>query len=133
LRDESVNDLFNEYRQGLIKRQQWTDRIGWILPSMAAQSSLHRLANTDLKAQLNYQDQIIQFHQQIRAFYYTYLFNDHPFTLDDFAKQPTYQPQINNRQHLNSQVIPLRLLSLMNFITGIKNIRSRILDSVQSK
>ncbi len=128
LGDESVDALFKEYRQGLMERQQWTDRLGWILPSVATQSALHRLANTDLNAQLNYQDQIIGFHQQIREFYYTYLFNDHPFTLDDFAKQPIYQPQKDVPTHLNRQVLPLLLLSLIIFIAGIKMIRSQKLS-----
>ncbi len=123
--DESVSDLFHAYRTGLSARQQWTDRLGWILPSVAAQSALHRLANTDLQAQLHYQDQIIAFHQQIRNFYYPYLFNDRPFMGADFAKRPVYQPLAETPQWLSVQSLPFLLITIFMLVIGLRTLKNQ--------
>lgn len=92
LGDESVAEQARDYRAGLLERQQWTARLGWALPGVAAQGMLHRLAATDLEAQLAYQDRIAAFHKTVRTFYYPYIFNDRPFGLSDFARQPRFAP-----------------------------------------
>lgn len=100
LGDESVAAEVADYRAGLLARQQWTEALGWLLPGVAAQALLHRLADTDLPAQLAYQRRIEAFHDEIRAFYYPYVFDERPFGAEDFAKRPRYvappwQPQLN--------------------------------------
>lgn len=92
LGDESVSDAVQAYRKGLLARQAWTDRLGWVLPAVGAQVALHRLADTDLPAQLSYQDRIAEYHTVIREFYYPYLFNDTLFDVADFAKRPDFSP-----------------------------------------
>lgn len=92
--DESVAEQVQVYREGLQARQVWTNRMGWLLPGVGAQAALHRVADTDLLAQLAYQDEIAAFHRQIREFYYPYLFNDLPFGQEDFAKRPVFTPRI---------------------------------------
>lgn len=69
-------DQFQAYQQGLLARQQWTACLGSLLPAAAVQTMLHRVAETDLQAQLAYQERIADFHAQIHQFYYPYLFND---------------------------------------------------------
>lgn len=98
LGDESVAPQAQAYRAGLLQRQEWTNRLGWLLPGVGAQAILHRIADTDLLAQLAYQDQIAAFHRQIREFYYPYLFQDQAFGTADFAKQPVFKA----REHVIS-------------------------------
>jgi ABC-2 type transport system permease protein len=90
LGDMSVTPQATAYRQGLLARDTWTSRAGFVLPGVGAQVLLHRLAATDLQAQLAYQDNIAAFHQQIRTFYYPYIFNELKFDVSDFAKRPRY-------------------------------------------
>lgn len=92
LGDDSVAGAVREYRDGLLARQAWTGRLGWLLPGVGAQGVLHRLANTDLPAQLAYQDGIAEHHRAIRQFYYGYLFNERAFGMADFAKRPLFVP-----------------------------------------
>ena len=92
LGDESVAAQAEAYRAGLAARQEWTRRLGWVLPGGGAQALLHRLAGTDLPAQLAYQDRIADFHREIRTFYYGYLFKDRPFGQADYAKRPVFAP-----------------------------------------
>lgn len=92
LGDESVAAQVAAYRDGLVARQRWTERLGWLLPGVGAQAALHRLANTDLQSQRAYQDEITAFHDRLRAFFYRYLFNDVAFAAPDFAAQPRFEP-----------------------------------------
>lgn len=88
--DRHVAALAAEYRKNLLLRQEITGRIGWLLPPVAAQLALHRLAGTDLPAQLAYEDQIRSYHDKLRRFYYPYLFNEEPFGREDFGAAPRF-------------------------------------------
>lgn len=90
LGDESVVAEVQAYRAGLQARQQWTERLGGLLPGVGAQALLHAVADTDLPAQLAYQRRIEAFHRDIREFYYPYLFNERPFGPADQARLPQY-------------------------------------------
>lgn len=78
------------YRAGLKTRDQWTSRIGFVLPAVGVQSLLHRAAQTDLRAGLAYQDRIRAYHKRLRRFYYPYLFNETPFREAEFGKLPKW-------------------------------------------
>ena len=88
--DESVAPAARAYRAGLVKRDAWTTRVAWVLPAVGVQTALHRMADTDLNAQLAYQDRIRAFHADLREFYYRYLFTETPFTKEDFGKAPMW-------------------------------------------
>lgn len=90
--DESVADKVRAYRSGLETRDAAARTIGWALPGVGVQAVLTRMARTDLSAQLAYQDRIRAYHEQLRRFYYGYLFNDRPFHAADFAKAPKFGP-----------------------------------------
>ncbi len=88
--DDSVAARVRAYRAGLERRAATADALGWVLPSVGVQALLTRLADTDLAAQLAYQDRIRDFHRRLRQFYYNYLFHDLPFTKADFSRSPTF-------------------------------------------
>jgi ABC-2 type transport system permease protein len=90
--DQHVAAQAASYRQGLLTRQRFTRRVGWVLPPVAAQLLLHRLAETDLPAQLAYEDAIRAYHRKLRRFYYPYLFNELSFGREDFGKAPVFSP-----------------------------------------
>lgn len=90
LGDESVAGDVAAYRDGLEARQRWTDRLGHLLPGVGAQAVLHRIAGTDLPAQLAYLDRVADFHRQVRTFYYPFIFNERPMGRQDFANLPRF-------------------------------------------
>lgn len=92
LGDESVAPQVAAYREGLLARQRWSERLGWLLPGVGVQAILHRTAATDLLAQLSYQDGVAAFHARLRSYYYPYLFNEIRFETEDFARLPHFQP-----------------------------------------
>jgi ABC-2 type transport system permease protein len=88
--DESVAPQVAAYRKGLEARDSAAGALGWVLPSVGVQAVLARLAQTDFKAQLAYQDRIRAYHRQLRQFYYGYLFTDRPFGKEDFDRVPRF-------------------------------------------
>lgn len=91
--DEAVAQQAAQYRHSMMLREEWTGKSGWFLPAAAAQLALHRLADTDLPAQLAYRDQIAGFHSELRHFFYPFLFNERPFGANEFSQLPTYRPR----------------------------------------
>ncbi|GIZ53316.1 ABC transporter permease [Noviherbaspirillum aridicola] len=91
--DEAVQPLVSAYTDSLRKRELWTARAGWLLPAAAAQVAMHRLADTDLPAQLAYQESIARYHGRLRHFFYPYFFNEKRFGERDFRQLPQYQPR----------------------------------------
>lgn len=89
--DESVAPAAKAYRDGLMARDALTAKAGWVLPAIGVQTLLHRMARTDLRAGLAYQDHIRAYHAELREFYYRYLFNDTPFGKADFDKAPRFR------------------------------------------
>lgn len=81
------------YREGLIARDAWATRVGYILPAVGLQVLLHRLAETDLRASLVYQSRIRNFHAELRRYYYAYIFNETPFREIDFSSAPRWETQ----------------------------------------
>jgi ABC-2 type transport system permease protein len=74
---------------------------------------LHRLADTDLVAQLDYQDSIGAFHKQLRTFFYPYLFLDRPITRADLARLPSYSARAGTASW------PTRAMLMLLAITGL--------------
>lgn len=89
--DQSVAGKVAAYRHGIEARDAAAHRVGWLLPSVGVQSVLTRLADTDMHAQLAYQDRIRAFHKRLRNFYYSYLFTDKPFGKNDFKQAPAFR------------------------------------------
>ncbi|MGR4871211.1 DUF3526 domain-containing protein [Variovorax sp. LARHSF232] len=118
LGDESVAPQVAAYREGLLARQEWTARLGWLLPSVGVQAALHRQADTDLQAQLAYQDRIADFHARLRAYYYPYLFNEVRFGAGDFAAQPRFSPSSRPAQTPMGQSLALVLIGVVALVSG---------------
>lgn len=97
--DQRVADEVRAYRKGLKRREAAARSLSWVLPSVGVQTLLTRLADTDLTAQLAYQDRIRGFHEQLRDFYYGCLFSDLTFTREDFARAPTFESWLVYRHH----------------------------------
>lgn len=123
LGDESVAPQVRAYREGLQARQAWTERLGWLLPGVGTQAILHRLAGTDLPAQLAYQDRITDFHRRIREFYYGYLFRDRPFGKEDYARRPAYAAQAAQAAAPAGVLAALLVLAGLALLPGVARLR----------
>ena len=109
LGDESVATQAAAYRQALLQRQQATVWAGWLLPGVAVQTALHRAAETDLLAQLAYQDAIARFHERLRRQLYPHLFHDRPFGVAGFEALPRFEPAPRGQAWPAAAVLALAL------------------------
>lgn len=91
--DEAVAAQAAQYRASMLAREDWTARAGLLLAPVNVQVLLHRLADTDLRAQLDYQQRIGAFHTELRRFFYPYFFHERPFGKEDFARMPAYSAE----------------------------------------
>lgn len=123
LGDESVAAQVAAYRDSLLARQRWTMRLGWLLPGVGAQAALHRLADTDLEAQLAYQDAVAGFHERLRAFYYPYLFNEIRFGEWDFSAQPSFEPARKGVAVPALQLLCLAVVAWAAVMVGMRSSR----------
>lgn len=98
--DEAVSSQAKQYRESLVQRERWTRNAGLILPAAAAQVGLHRLAATDLEAQLAYLDSVAAFHAELRRFYYPFVFNEQRFGPQEFRQTPVFKPDDSRGAHL---------------------------------
>jgi ABC-2 type transport system permease protein len=125
--DDSVAGQVSAYRASLAARQAWTERLGWLSPAAAAQSLVHRIADSDLPAHLAYQDSVTRFHRRLQDFYYPYLFNERPFTRADFDQLPVYAPRIPSG---STPLAPL--LALLVITAGVWSGASRAVRRITS-
>jgi ABC-2 type transport system permease protein len=121
--DEAVAPQVAAYRASLLDRERWTARLGWLLPNVAAQSILHRLADTDLVAQLDYQDSIGAFHKELRSFFYPYLFFDRPFRRADFDWLPSYSVRTGTASWPAIPMLMLLVVTGLILVAGAAQMR----------
>jgi ABC-2 type transport system permease protein len=91
LGDEHVAGLARAYREGVAERERRAGLVAFAAPPIAIMRAMHRIARTDLEAQLAYQDRIRAFHERLRRFYYPYLFDDLPFDAAAFDAAPSFR------------------------------------------
>jgi len=91
--DEAVSGQASEYADSMMRREEWTRRSAWLMPAAAAQLALHRLADTDLQAQIAYRDSIAEFHARLRRYFYPLLFMERRFGTREAEGLPVFQPR----------------------------------------
>jgi ABC-2 type transport system permease protein len=72
--DLKAAKLSKAYRDAAAKKYELAGFVSWISPPSLLQRSLTRAANTDSIAAYAYEQQIRDYHQQLREFYYPWLF-----------------------------------------------------------
>jgi len=122
--DDAVAADVAQYRSSMLARESWTARAGLLLASVNAQVLLHRLADTDLAAQLAYQDRIAGYHTQLRKFFYPYLFEERAFTQADLAKLPVYEHRASPVSLPIGQLLALSVLALAMMSIGLRKLRT---------
>jgi len=72
--DLKAAKLSKAYRDAAAKKYELAGFVSWVSPPLLLQRSLTRAANTDSIAAYAYEQQIRDYHQQLREFYYPWLF-----------------------------------------------------------
>ena len=88
--DQQAEQLSLAYRDGRQQRDRLAGLAAWLTPPALLERALQRLAHTDLKAHMAYQDSVRDFHAQLRAFYYPKLFPDTPYDPTALDEMPLF-------------------------------------------
>ncbi|MBQ4837198.1 MULTISPECIES: DUF3526 domain-containing protein [Pseudoalteromonas] len=91
LSDVEVEQLWQQYRETNLMRQQSLQRLSALSPSLFFQLKLNQLANTSSADQADYRLQVAEYHQQIRHFFYDFMFFDKPVTKTDVENFPLFE------------------------------------------
>jgi len=91
--DQKAEALSEDYRSGRRMRDRLAGWVAWAMPPALLQRAFQRLADTDLRAQLDYEQQVRGFHADLRAFYYARLFPDRPFDASELETLPEFTPE----------------------------------------
>ena len=90
--DQTVEPLSRAYREGRAKRDRLAGTASLISPATALQRTLERLAATDMTAALSYENQVREFHAELRSWHYPRMFKQDPYSAEDAsANLPTFK------------------------------------------
>ncbi len=84
--DQKTEPLSSAYREGRLTRDKMAAGLAFIVPPVMLERVLQKLAGTDVRAMLNYEDRVRAFHAELRHFYYPKLFrgeSTEPFIPED--------------------------------------------------
>ncbi|CAL4869441.1 hypothetical protein MMA231_03733 (plasmid) [Asticcacaulis sp. MM231] len=126
LGDETVSSDVQAYRDSIERRQDYAQGVGFFLPSVGTQLMLERLADTDIKRYLGYQQQVADFHTALRHFYYPYIFNKVAFHETEFAKAPRFEAKPHSSGGGILGLVALLGLTALIWWAGLRLLRQRL-------
>lgn len=110
--DVIVADAVAQFRASCRYSHQIGEQFAWLSPVMRLQYSMNRLADTDMLASQTFLDQIADYQQQLRDYFFKFYFFDKPFTVNDFAGIPHFDYQPLGQSHIVKTLINLVLIGL---------------------
>lgn len=121
--DVIVAEAVEQFRLGRLSSHQLGEQFAWLSPVMRLQYGLNRLADTDMLASQSFLDQIADYQQQLRDYFFTFYFFEKPFNEADFAGIPqfNYQPIGHN----NTVITIINLVFFGLFFVGLILLQSR--------
>ncbi|GEK08449.1 DUF3526 domain-containing protein [Pseudoalteromonas peptidolytica] len=124
--DIAVQDQVEAYRRSNAARQNQLQKLSVLSPALFFQLSLNELAKTSGNFQIKYQQQIADYHQTIRHYFYDFLFFDKQVSRQDIADFPKFEPQTMVAQGgswklpLSTAVVALMLMIAIVRIRKVK-------------
>jgi ABC-2 type transport system permease protein len=103
--DQTAAPLSQAYRDAARKKYKLAGYASLLSPPLLLQRVLTRLADTDAVAAFQYEQQIRDFHEQLRLFYYSFLFTQQKLGESQLANMPSFEKLIQkHKAELNSNI-----------------------------
>lgn len=103
------------YQQGVL--------FSWLSPVMVLQYGLNRLADADTPAQLNFQQQVGDYHAELETFLWSFLFFNKDFERKDFKKLPSFSYEPEAEAGVSVSVAKLFLTALIFLLLAAIGLR----------
>lgn len=121
--DLTAAETSAEMREKLLLRNQFSERVAFLIPTIHAQLCFNRLAGTDMVSHLDFLRALEEFHEGLRLKFYPKIFDQVTADVIDWENHAAqfYQPRSNwNWIHL---VLPtLLMISIFGFL-ALMNLR----------
>lgn len=88
--DQKAQHLSQAYRDATKHKDELASLFSLLSPPMLTQRLMSAVAQTDTQAAMEYEQNIRNFHQALRKFYYPLMFNKAEFSLDAMATLPNF-------------------------------------------
>ncbi len=88
--DQKTEPLANAYRDGRLQRDHIAAWISLLAPPSLLERSLQSLANTDVNASIDYENEVRTFHLKLREYYYPKFFNHEAFDKARLEQLPEF-------------------------------------------
>ncbi len=112
-------DATERYAEKLKQRQNFTEKVAWVLPTVNTQLQFNEIASTNLESHLEYLESVREFHSKIRQTYYPHIFKNAKLTDVDMKKAPQHSFKNENESNLlNGQLLALTILSFVFISLG---------------
>ncbi|RRU77604.1 ABC transporter permease subunit [Stenotrophomonas maltophilia] len=89
--DQELAQMIASHAQAEAAHRQALDRVRLLLPAVATQDALDRIAGSDAERALDFQHQVHDFWQARRLLHKSYLDRDAPQTLEEYDALPRFQ------------------------------------------
>ncbi|AUX27408.1 hypothetical protein SOCEGT47_079970 [Sorangium cellulosum] len=89
--DAHVAREVEAYHAALARREQWTARAALVMPPLALQLLLDRMAGTDMATELAFRDSIAAYHERLKRYFYPLIFNDKGLAAFDIDAVPRHR------------------------------------------
>lgn len=99
--DQVAENLSNSYSAATKKKYDLAKYVSVLSPTVLFQRSMTRIANTDAIAAFQYEQQIRKFHQELRMFYYPWLFINPNFDKAKLTLMPRFDPNKFDKSDAN--------------------------------
>jgi ABC-2 type transport system permease protein len=90
--DMQAEPIVRAYREGRLARDRAAGWAALLSPAALVERGFERLAGTDTRAMIAYDDSVRAFHADLRAFHYPLFFRDPPYDPVALQDLPRYQP-----------------------------------------
>ncbi|MEM9648909.1 MAG: DUF3526 domain-containing protein [Bacteroidota bacterium] len=123
---EELQPVVGRFERQLQNQQQWISQLKWVSPAIIVQQELNALAGSSTKDYENYRKQVTAFAESWRQHLLPFLYNNKPFSTDDYENLPEFQYQRLTSDTTLISIIALVLIALIGVILGfLKGIGSQ--------
>jgi len=108
---DELKPIVDAYETQLQKQQKWTQKLQWISPAIVVQQSLNQLAGTSTADYENYRKQVIGFAGDWREHLAAFLYNNTPFSKNDYAGLPQFEYQVGTNGKIGFSALVLLVIA----------------------
>lgn len=90
--DQVVEPLATQYREARLERDRQASVATWASPTSLVERTFEKLAGTDARSMIAYEDRVRDYHGELRAFYYSLMFPEEPFDEELLSGLPAFTP-----------------------------------------